>query len=74
MGRAGAADQGGVVVVKKLALVTLCVAALGSSAWAQDAKAVIASAKKALGDPKSITYSGSARTWRSSSAAPTRRR
>jgi hypothetical protein len=50
-----------VVVVKKLALVTLCVAALGSSAWAQDAKAVIASAKKALGDPKSITYSGSAR-------------
>jgi len=42
-------------VVKKLALVTLCVAALGSSAWAQDAKAVIASAKKALGDPKSIT-------------------
>jgi glyoxylase-like metal-dependent hydrolase (beta-lactamase superfamily II) len=50
-----------VVVVKKLALVTLCVAALGSSAWAQDAKAVIASAKKALGDPTSITYSGSAR-------------
>jgi len=48
-------------VVKKLALVTLCVAALGSSAWAQDAKAVIASAKKALGDPTSITYSGSAR-------------
>ena len=48
-------------MVKKLALVTLCVAALGSSAWAQDAKAVIASAKKALGDPKSITYSGSAK-------------
>jgi len=48
-------------VVKQLALVTLCVAALGSSAWAQDAKAVIASAKKALGDPTSITYSGSAR-------------
>ena len=54
-------DQGGVVVVKKLALVTLCVAALSSSAWAQDAKAVIASAKKALGDPTSITYSGSAK-------------
>jgi glyoxylase-like metal-dependent hydrolase (beta-lactamase superfamily II) len=53
--------QGGVVVVKKLALVTLCVAALSSSAWAQDAKAVIASAKKALGDPTSITYSGSAK-------------
>jgi len=48
-------------VVKKLALVTLCVAALSSSAWAQDAKAVIASAKKALGDPTSITYSGSAK-------------
>jgi glyoxylase-like metal-dependent hydrolase (beta-lactamase superfamily II) len=50
-----------VVVVKKLALVTLCVTALSSSAWAQDAKAVIASAKKALGDPTSITYSGSAK-------------
>ena len=48
-------------MVKKLALVTLCVAALSSSVWAQDAKAVIASAKKALGDPKSITYSGSAK-------------
>ena len=48
-------------MVKKLALVTLCVAALSSSAWAQDAKAVIASAKKALGDPTSVTYSGSAK-------------
>ena len=48
-------------MVKKLALVTLCVAALSSSAWAQDAKAVIASAKKAMGDPTSITYSGSAK-------------
>ena len=48
-------------MVKKLALITVCVAALGSSAWAQDAKAVIASAKKALGDPTSITYSGSAK-------------
>jgi glyoxylase-like metal-dependent hydrolase (beta-lactamase superfamily II) len=54
-------DQGGVVVVKKLALVTLCVASLVGSASAQDAKAVIASAKKALGDPTSITYSGSAK-------------
>src|SRR5688572_6515199 len=53
--------QGGVVVVKKLALVTVCVAALSGSAWGQDAKAVIASAKKALGDPTSITYSGSAK-------------
>jgi len=48
-------------VVKKFALVTLCVASLVGSAWAQDAKAVIASAKKALGDPTSVTYSGSAR-------------
>jgi len=48
-------------VVKKLALVTVCVAALSGSAWGQDAKAVIASAKKALGDPTSITYSGSAK-------------
>jgi glyoxylase-like metal-dependent hydrolase (beta-lactamase superfamily II) len=50
-----------VAVLKKLALVTICVAYLSGSAWAQDAKAVIASAKKALGDPTSITYSGSAR-------------
>jgi glyoxylase-like metal-dependent hydrolase (beta-lactamase superfamily II) len=50
-----------VVVLKKLALVTICFAYLGGSAWAQDAKAVIASAKKALGDPTSITYSGSAK-------------
>ena len=48
-------------MVKKLALVTVCVAALSGSAWGQDAKAVIASAKKALGDPTSITYSGSAK-------------
>ena len=48
-------------MVKKLAVVTLCVVSLAGSAWAQDAKAVIASAKKALGDPTSITYSGSAK-------------
>jgi len=48
-------------VVKKLALVSFCVVTLAGSAWAQDAKAVIASAKKALGDPTSITYSGSAK-------------
>ena len=48
-------------MVKKFALVTLCVASLVGSAWAQDAKAVIASAKKALGDPTSVTYSGSAK-------------
>jgi glyoxylase-like metal-dependent hydrolase (beta-lactamase superfamily II) len=48
-------------VVKKLALVTLCVASLAGSAWGQDAKAVIAGAKKALGDPTSVTYSGAAK-------------
>jgi glyoxylase-like metal-dependent hydrolase (beta-lactamase superfamily II) len=48
-------------VVKKLALVAICVAFLGGNALAQDAKTVIANAKKALGDPTSITYSGSAK-------------
>ncbi len=36
-------------------------AILCGSAMAQDAKTVIASAQKALGDVKSITYSGSAK-------------
>jgi len=48
-------------VVKRLALVAICLAALSGSAAAQDAKTVIANAQKALGDPKSITYSGSAK-------------
>jgi glyoxylase-like metal-dependent hydrolase (beta-lactamase superfamily II) len=48
-------------VVKKLAFVAICFAYLGGTAMAQDAKTVIASAKKALGDPTSITYSGSAK-------------
>jgi glyoxylase-like metal-dependent hydrolase (beta-lactamase superfamily II) len=42
----------------------MCAAALSSlpgNALAQDAKAVIASAQKALGDVKSVTYSGSAK-------------
>ena len=38
-------------MVKKLALVAICLACLGGTAMAQDAKTVIASAKKALGDP-----------------------
>ncbi len=42
---------------KKLAIAAL----LSSSAFAQDAKTVIANAQKALGDVKSITYSGSAK-------------
>ena len=48
-------------MVRKLALVAISVASLGGTAIAQDAKAVIANAQKALGDVKSITYSGSAK-------------
>jgi glyoxylase-like metal-dependent hydrolase (beta-lactamase superfamily II) len=47
--------------VKKLSLIAVCLAFLGGNAMAQDAKTVIANAQKALGDPKSITYSGSAK-------------
>jgi len=48
-------------VLKKFAAVALCVAFLCGSAMAQDAKTVIANAQKALGDLKSITYSGTAK-------------
>jgi glyoxylase-like metal-dependent hydrolase (beta-lactamase superfamily II) len=48
-------------VVKRLAAVAICLASLSGNAMAQDAKTVIASAQKALGDLKSITYSGSAK-------------
>jgi glyoxylase-like metal-dependent hydrolase (beta-lactamase superfamily II) len=48
-------------VGKRLALAAICLAFLGGNAIAQDAKTVIADAQKALGDPKSITYSGSAK-------------
>ncbi|HUK34824.1 MAG TPA: MBL fold metallo-hydrolase, partial [Vicinamibacterales bacterium] len=48
-------------MARKLALVAICLACLGGSALAQDAKTVIANAQKALGDVKSITYSGSAK-------------
>src|ERR1700752_415030 len=47
--------------MKKLALAAICLAFSCSSAMAQDAKTVIANAQKALGDLKSITYSGSAK-------------
>src|SRR5262252_310235 len=47
--------------MRKLALITIGLAALCGTAAAQDAKAVIANAQKALGDVKSITYSGSAK-------------
>ena len=46
---------------KKLSVVAICLAFLCGSALAQDAKTVIANAQKALGDVKSITYSGSAK-------------
>ena len=48
-------------MVRKLALIAIGLAYLSGTALAQDAKTVIANAQKALGDPKSITYSGSAR-------------
>jgi glyoxylase-like metal-dependent hydrolase (beta-lactamase superfamily II) len=48
-------------MVKKLAAVAVCFAFLSGYAMAQDAKTVIANAQKALGDVKSITYSGSAK-------------
>jgi glyoxylase-like metal-dependent hydrolase (beta-lactamase superfamily II) len=48
-------------VLKKLSVVAICLAWLCTSAMAQDAKTVIANAQKALGDLKSITYSGSAK-------------
>ena len=48
-------------MLRKLSLVAICLASLSGSAIAQDAKAVIANAQKALGDVKSITYSGSAK-------------
>ncbi len=47
--------------MKKVALAAICLAFLCGSALAQDAKTVIANAQKALGDVKSITYSGSAK-------------
>ena len=46
---------------KKIAVVAICLAFLCGNAVAQDAKTVIANAQKALGDLKSITYSGSAK-------------
>ena len=48
-------------MLKKLAL---CLIFVTAAAFAQDAKAVIANAQKALGDLKSITYSGSAKIGR----------
>ena len=46
---------------KRIAAAASCLVFLCGSAMAQDAKTVIANAQKALGDVKSITYSGSAK-------------
>ena len=46
---------------KRIAGVANCLALLCANALAQDAKTVIANAQKAMGDLKSITYSGSAK-------------
>jgi glyoxylase-like metal-dependent hydrolase (beta-lactamase superfamily II) len=48
-------------VSKKFAVIAICLAFLCGNALAQDPKTVIANAQKALGDLKSITYSGSAK-------------
>src|SRR5262245_66345982 len=48
-------------MVKKVAVLAICVAFLSGYAMAQDAKTVIANAQKALGDLKSITYAGAAK-------------
>ena len=48
-------------MLKKLSIVAICFAFLCGNAIAQDAKTVIADAQKALGDLKSISYSGTAK-------------
>ncbi|HLQ77705.1 MAG TPA: MBL fold metallo-hydrolase, partial [Terriglobia bacterium] len=48
-------------MLKKTVVVVICLAFLCGSAMAQDPKTVIANAQKALGNVKSITYSGSAK-------------
>jgi glyoxylase-like metal-dependent hydrolase (beta-lactamase superfamily II) len=55
------ATKGEFAVVKKLALAAVCIASVYGTAMAQDARTVIADAQRALGNPQSITYSGSAR-------------
>ena len=48
-------------MVKTLSAFGICLTFLSASAHAQDAATAIASARKALGDVRSITYSGAAR-------------
>jgi glyoxylase-like metal-dependent hydrolase (beta-lactamase superfamily II) len=50
-----------VFVMKKLVLVAAASCLWGSAMASQDVSTVITSARQALGDPKSITYSGSAK-------------
>jgi glyoxylase-like metal-dependent hydrolase (beta-lactamase superfamily II) len=57
----GVRSEKGEAVLKKLVVVTMGLALLCGGAMAQDAKTAIAAAQKALGDLKSITYSGSAK-------------
>src|SRR5438876_4351113 len=47
--------------MKKFVVIAICLARLCGNAMAQDSKTVIANAQKALGDLKTITYSGTAR-------------
>ena len=48
-------------VIKKSAFAAVCLSWICAAAMAQDAKTVIADAQKALGNVRSVTYSGSAR-------------
>src|SRR5579862_1767479 len=48
-------------MVQRSSIAAICLVLAGGAAFAQDAKTVIANAQKALGDVKSITYSGSAK-------------
>ena len=48
-------------MLKALSAIAICLTFLCGTSFAQDAAAVIASAQKALGDLKSITYSGAAK-------------
>ena len=47
--------------MKQFVVIAICLARLCGNAMAQDSKTVIANAQKALGDLKTITYSGTAR-------------
>src|SRR5579862_8711573 len=48
-------------MVQRSSIAAICLVLAGGAAVAQDAKTVIDNAQKALGDVKSITYSGSAK-------------